>query len=351
MAAYNASLLRLAREQEGLTQKGLAEKLNVQQAVLSKYENGSIVPPENMQQKIAAALDYPVAFFLQNDGEIPSGLVFHRKRSSLLLSSVRVRIEAEVRARSLDVIKLFRSHDLHSNIIPREGRTPAEMAKAVRAHWQVAPGPIDDLTALLEANGIVVLQFDFQTDKLDGFFMPLPGGIISIALNDNPAFSPDRRRHTLAHECGHALLEHCDDFPDDEREKEAEAFAAELLTPADCIAAELQPPLTLARLRELKSRWKVSMGSLLYRAHSLGTIKDATYRRAWMFLSSQGYRKREPDCGIADEHPALLTREMSRFVASNPNALETLCLSASRFHARYPEINREGQSSMTPTAS
>ena len=263
MAAYNASLLRLAREQEGLTQKGLAEKLNVQQAVLSKYENGSIIPPENMQQKIAAALDYPVAFFLQTDGEIPSGLVFHRKRSSLLLSSVRVRIEAEVRTRSLDVIKLFRSHDLHSNIIPREGRTPAEMAKAVRAHWQVAPGPIDDLTALLEANGIVVLQFDFQTDKLDGFFMPLPGSIISIALNDNPAFSPDRRRHTLAHECGHALLEHCDEFPDDEREKEAEAFAAELLTPADCITAELQPPLTLARIRELKSRGKVSMGSLL----------------------------------------------------------------------------------------
>ena len=95
----------------------------------------------------------------------------------------------------------------------------------------------------------------------------------------------------------------------------------------------------------------VKMGSLLCRAHSLGTIKDATYRRAWMFLSSQGYRKREPDCGIQDEYPALLTREMSRFVASNPNVLETLCLSASRFHARYPEINWEGQSSMTPTAS
>ena len=95
----------------------------------------------------------------------------------------------------------------------------------------------------------------------------------------------------------------------------------------------------------------VKMGSLLYRAHSLGTINDSMYRRTWMFLSSLGYRKREPDCGIPDEHPALLTREMSRFVASNPNALETLCLSASRFHARYPEINLEGQSSMTPTAS
>ena len=350
MAMYNASLLRLAREQVGLTQKELAKKLSVQQAVLSKYENGSIVPPETMQKKIAVALDYPVSFFLQSDGEIPSGLAFHRKRSSLL-SSVRLRIEAEVRARSLDVIKLFHCHDLRSNIIAREGRTPEEMAKAIRSHWHIAPGPIDDLTALLEANGIVVLKFDFQTDKLDGFFMPLPRGIISIALNDNPAFSPDRRRHTLAHECGHALLEHCDGFPDEESEKEAEAFAAEFLTPADSIRDELQPPLTLARLRMLKIKWKVSMGSLLYRAHTLETIKDSIYRRTWMFLSSQGYRKREPDFGIEDERPALLIKLVNDFVKKEPNALETLCLSAARFHERYTWINMEGQSLMTPTIS
>lgn len=350
MTAYNASLLRLAREQEGLTQKGLAERLNVQQAVLSKYENGAIVPPENMQLKIASALNYPMAFFLQDDGEIPSGLAFHRKRSSLL-ASVRLRIEAEVRARSLDAIKLFRRDNRRSNIITREGRSAADMAKAIRSHWNVAPGPIADLTSLLEQNGIIVLQFDFLTDKLDGFFMPLPDGIVAIALNDNPAFSPDRRRHTLAHEFGHALLEHCSEFPDKEREKEAEAFAAELLTPADCIKAELQPPLTINRLLALKTRWKVSMGSLLYRAHSLGTIKDSTYRRTWMFLSSQGYRKREPDCGIPEEHPKLLSELMRRFVQVTPDALETLHLTAERFRVRYPQINMEGQSSMTPTVS
>ena len=350
MENYNAPLLRLAREQEGLTQKGLAEKLGVKQAVLSKYENGAITPPEVMQRKIADALDYPVAFFLQDAEEIPSGLAFHRKRSSLS-ASIRLRIEAEVRARSLDVIKLYHHENLRSNIIAREGRTAAEMAKAIRAHWNVASGPIDDLTSLLERNGIIVLQFDFLTDKLDGFFMPLRDGIISIALNSNSAFSPDRRRHTLAHECGHALLEHCDGFPDEAREKEAEAFAAELLTPAACIENELKPPLTLMRLRELKVRWKVSMGSLLYRAHSLKTITDSTYRRAWMFLSSQGYRKKEPDCGIEDEKPTLLERLVNSFVSTEPNALEALFLSPKRFHERYPWINMEGQSLMTPTIS
>lgn len=351
MAAYNASLLRLAREQMGLTQKMLAQKLDVKQAVLSKYENGVIVPPENMQQKIAAVLNYPVSFFLQDAAEIPSGLVFHRKRSSLLASD-RLRIEAEVRARSLDVIKLFRCQDLRSNVIAREGRTPAEMAKAVRRHWGVSSGPIDDLTALLEKNGILVMQFDFQSDRLDGFFLPLPGGIISIALNSNPAFSPDRRRHTLAHECGHALLEHCEGFPDDDSEREAELFASELLTPAEDIKPELSQTLTLAHLRDLKIRWKVSMGSLLYRAHALNTIKDAMYRKLWIFLSSQGYRKKEPDCGLKPEHPVLLARLVGDFIKREPDTLEKLCLSAERFHERYPWINlKEGQSLMAPTTS
>lgn len=349
MITYNASLLKLAREQDGLTQKNLAEKLGVKQAVLSKYENGTIVPSNEMQQKISEVLNYPMSFFLQGDDDIPSGLAFHRKRSSLL-SSVRLQIEAEVRSRSLDIIKFYKHSNLSSNIIKREGRSAKEMAKAIRNYWGVDHGPIDDLTALLEKNKIIVMQFDFQTDKLDGFFMPLPNGIVSIALNDNPVFSSDRRRHTLAHECGHALLEHYNDFPDDKREDEAEEFAGELLTPEEDIKNEFKPPLTLSQLREMKKKWKVSMGSLLFRAHKLGTIKDSMYRRTWMFLSSQGYKKREPDCGLRDEQPMLLKELVENFICIK-NFLDELCISDKRFHDRYPWIKMEGQSFMAPMIS
>ena len=348
MSMYNAALLKLAREQNGLTQSALADRLDVKQALLSKYENGGVVPPEHMQQRIADALGYPVSFFMQENDEIPSGLVFHRKRSTLP-ATVRVRIEAEVRARSLDTIKLFQFYDRSSTIIPRDYRSPENMARAIREYWAVPRGPIDNLTELLERNNIVVLQFDFGTYKLDGFFMPLPGGIISIAINSNKVFSPDRRRHTLAHECGHALLEHCKDFPSPESEKDAEKFAAELLMPCDDILPELKKvPLTIARLRELKSRWKVSMGSLLYRAHYLGVIKESTYRRMWMLFSSLGFRKSEPDCGILEEKPNLLNLLMRDFVAGTQDVLGELFLTQVRFHERYPEIKLEGQSMMTP---
>ena len=70
-----------------------------------------------------------------------------------------------------------------------------------------------------------------------------------------------------------------------------------------------------------------------------------------MFLSSQGFRKREPNYGIEYENPTLLTELVSRFVSAEPNAPEALCLSPKRFHERYPWINMEGQSLMTPTVS
>ena len=349
MPIYNTSLLKIAREQRGLTQSALADKLDVKQAVLSKYENGGIVPPEDMQKKISSTLGYPVGFFLQDTEEIPSGLVFHRKRSSLA-SKTRLQVEAEVRARSLDIVKLFHFHSIKSNIIARDGRSAIEMAKTIRRHWNVADGPIENLTELLEKNNIVVMAFDFGTDKLDGFFMPLTEDVFSIALNTNAAFSADRQRHTLAHELGHALLEHCKEFPGADCENEAELFAAELLTPEDCIEAELQPPLTLPRLCALKRRWRVSMGSLLYRAHALETIKESIYRRTWILFSSQGYRKKEPDCGIVGETPTLLQQLMGTYIASSENALDKLCLSPERFKERYPEISLEGQS-MTPTVS
>lgn len=347
MTIYNASLLKLAREQNGFTQAELAAKLGVKQAVLSKYEHGTIVPADSVQLRLSEILDYPKSFFFKNIDEIPSGLVFHRKRSSLT-ASVRLKVEAEVRARALDVIKLFRENGIRSNLLSRGNRSPEQMARDLRSFWNVPAGPIQNLTSLLEKNNIVVLKFDFGTDRLDGFFMPLPEDVILIALNSNAAFSADRQRHTQAHELGHALL-HTGEFPEKDCEKEAESFAAEFLAPKEDILNDLYVPLTLARLKELKTKWKMSMGSLVYRAHSLNAINQSTYRRTWMYLSSIGFRRREPDCGIVEERPALLSHLVESFAQTNPAVLEELNITTGRFLERYPELR--GLIMTTVTAS
>lgn len=332
MATFNTMLLRLVREQKGFSQSVLAERLAVRQAVLSKYENGVITPSDEMMEKLSKCLGYPPSFFFQVQEEVPSGLIYHRKRSSLT-AAVRTKLEAEAKLRTLDVSILFERNNLKSNIISHDGDAPEEVARRLREHWELGVGTIDNFVSVLEKNGIAVLCFDFKTDKLDGFFIPLNNGIICLALNSkSPA---DRQRFTLAHELGHVLLHH-GKFPDKAMENEADRFASEFLMPAKTIKKDLTPPLSFERLMELKSTWNVSIASLIRRARDLGTITEGEYRRMCIFLSSNGFRKKEPDCGVTLKAPQLVNDLMQKYVTEDQNFLNVLQITRECFEERYP---------------
>ena len=336
MPKFNNVLLRLAREQLSCSQSKIAEKIGVRQAVFSKYENGVIVPPEKIQEKIAEILHYPLSFFQQEMDEIPSGLIHHRKRTALT-ATLRLKIEAEVRLRLIDVMRMAVDQKIQSNILSRDSRTPQEMAIAIRRHWRISTGPISNLVEIMENNGIVIIYYDFYTDLIDGFYLRLPTGQICVALNANKAFSPDRNRFTLAHELGHALL-HKNTLPDKATEREADDFASELLLPAAEIRQPLTPPLTFTRLLELKKIWKVSIGALIYRANRLGTITAFTYRKLWTYMSSCGYRKKEPNCGIIRETPCLLDEMLKQQQKKTPDLCSFFHLKPDILKARYPQV-------------
>lgn len=336
MKNFNYTLLRLVREQRALSQTEVATRLGVRQAVFSKYENGSNIPPEESQKKLSEIFHYPLSFFQQDSEDIPIGLVYHRKRTSLL-ASLRNKIEAEVRLRSLDILKMSDQQKIHSNIIGRNALSPNEMASAIREHWHISTGPIDNLIEILEENGIIVIYFDFNTDKLDGFFLKLRADLICIALNSNEAFSADRNRFTLAHELGHALL-HGNILPDKTTEKEADEFASAFLLPENDILPQINTPLSFAKLMELKRIWKVSIGAIIFRAHKLGAINDFMYRKLWTFMSASGYRKKEPECNIARERPRLLGRMLKQQKTLTPDLLSLFHLQEDIFNDRYDGI-------------
>ena len=98
------------------------------------------------------------------------------------------------------------------------------------------------------------------------------------------------------------------------QEKEADAFAAELLTPRASIVPELPARLDLHELERLGQVWGVGMESLVYRCHEVGTISDATYRRAFQRLNqlrNLGLFAREPVGTYPGEVPALLGQAFS----------------------------------------
>ena len=92
-------------------------------------------------------------------------------------------------------------------------------------------------------------------------------------------------------------------------EREADAFAAEFLTPRDELARELPRRFNLARLQEIGQRWGVSVKSLVFRSKELELISEATARRAYLTLATltrDGVIRAESITRYAGEVPDLL---------------------------------------------
>jgi Zn-dependent peptidase ImmA (M78 family) len=94
-------------------------------------------------------------------------------------------------------------------------------------------------------------------------------------------------------------------------ERQANAFAAEFLLPADEIADVLPRRADWKRLLELKSIWGVSIQALLYRARTLGVMPEHVYRRSVTELNARGWRTQEPGDDGSAEDPLLLAKAVS----------------------------------------
>ena len=128
---FNPDKLRLLRESRGMSQTQVATSVGISQAALSKFEKGTLEPSEETRQELASFFETQPSWFLGESFEIPSGLIFHRKRSSLS-ASIRSRIEAEARLRLMDVAKLRRLRTRSSNLLNCLGATPEETARLLR---------------------------------------------------------------------------------------------------------------------------------------------------------------------------------------------------------------------------
>jgi Zn-dependent peptidase ImmA (M78 family)/transcriptional regulator with XRE-family HTH domain len=313
MDRFNHHMMTLARDARGLTQSELAEKLDVKQGTLSKYETGMHDPPTEFVSVLAESLGFPSAFFYEPGR--PYGLPpFHYRRRKKLSAKALARIIAEMNIRRIHLSKMLISfNNITNGFIPEidldeyhgRGKTrlnTEDAARLVREMWMLPNGPIQNMVELLEENGGVVIPCDFGTDLLDAMSQRIDGLPILFFVNIHaPA---DRLRHTLAHELGHMVLHTIALRTDDEMEEEADAFAGAFLLPADEIKPQLRR-FDLRQLANLKGYWKVSMAAIAVRASRLNLITPYQSKMFWMEMGRLGYRKREPN-EPPREHPKLL---------------------------------------------
>ena len=286
----NGQMVTLAREFRELTQQALAAQVGVGQSTIAKIEAGLKSDlDEVVVDRICNALKFPAEFFQQNEDLLSFGssAYFYRKRASLTAAD-RKRIHSIVNLLRIALKQMLR----HIDVQPRRslpqfdleeyGGDPARVAQALRAFWAMPDGPVRDLTELVEGAGVIVFRCDFNSRKFDGTSLRLADMPPMIFLNS--ALPGDRWRFTLAHEVAHLCMH---TVPYEAMEDEADAFAAEFLTPAHVIEPQLaQVRAWRARdIVQLKLYWRVSLHMLVRRASDLGVISKETAQGAYIALA------------------------------------------------------------------
>lgn len=329
MAPFDPRRLALARCAAGKTKSDLARDLGLSPASISQYEAGNTTPRPGVIAELALLLGVEPAYFQRPPGrrEIsPASRSFFR---SLRATRQYERDAADALSEHVyDLIGFLESRvtlpaaDLPS--LPVGSSTPRlqieEVAAAVRGHWGVADGrPVANVVRLMESRGVFVCRPPGVSGRVDAFsrwFDTRPLVVLSDDKQDKA-----RSRFDAAHELGHLVMHHEPEFSDRMQERQAHAFAAAFLMPAEQVRENLplRPPRLddWEALQKAQQRWGVSIAALLYRAKELGTLSDAAYRRA---MTRYNDLKLGPADGKAlgpPEAPQLLSEALSVVMRHN----------------------------------
>lgn len=294
-----------ARRAKGLKHNDLVDDLGVTQAALSRYENNLRTPDEEMLERLSRALDVSIPF-LKHSFRLQGALAAdaHMRRQKTTKASDWKWAEARLNLLRMRSSFLLERLPMHvENQVPTfdpDDVSPSDAARLVRAQWKMPVGPVRELVRWLESAGILVVEEDLGTRRIDG--LSQWAGQFPV-LMINAALPTDRKRLTLAHELGHLVLH--TDYVDADMEVQANEFAAEFLMPEHVIKSSLRS-LSLGRLLDLKAEWGVSMQALLERAYGMGRVSKEDREKFYRSMNARGWKRNEPGLErLAPERPNL----------------------------------------------
>ena len=312
---FDPQRLALARRLRGLRKNQLAMKVGTTPTAVGQYESGTHRPSEKVLSRLSMALGVPVEFFAA--GHTPTAIESANAHFRSLRSTTQVQrdlalahgvLAADITAVLERYVELppvdLPEHPVSPDEIGGDG--PIKAARLARQALLATPGPVRHVVRLLENHGVVVLALPHVTQAVDAFSLtihPRPLVLLNPAKGDY-----FRQRFDAAHELGHLIM-HADAEPGSRIvEDQANRFAAEFLMPEEEIAEHLPHTARWQQLALLKEQWGVSLAALLYRARTLGIMRETTYRTAMSTMSARGWRQHEPGPRPPLEQPTMLTK-------------------------------------------
>ena len=295
---FDPPRLTLARDLRGLTKVELAEMVYKTASAISQFESGRARPDIKTLAKLALAIGVPREFFAARPGSRRIHLEECHFRSLRSASQRDRRQLLALGSLLCEVVSHLEQYvdfpveqitDVSATVSSTE--EIEELAISIRRAWNLGLGPVSHMLDLLEGKGVLVLPVAEECRKVDAFSVWHEGRPCVFVLLKND--QPTEMRWKAAHELGHLVM-HADVTPGlKQLERQAERFAAALLLPRESFLPECPRRLDWPRLVELKKRWKVSLATLLYRAHELGNLSDASYRRGFVYLNQTNQRRNE----------------------------------------------------------
>ena len=173
----------------------------------------------------------------------------------------------------------------------------------------VSPGPLAHLVATIEAHGIIVTLIPLTNEaitRVSAYSTDALGRPMMIVTPSAPPRSIGIASHARTNWVTCCSISN--PLPGDrQQEREADEFAAELLTPRAQIEPLLPRTIRMAALEKLSTSWGVSVESLIRRMGELRVVSDVSVRRAYQRLHNMAeFRRDEPIATYRGEIPSLL---------------------------------------------
>ncbi|MBC1490959.1 ImmA/IrrE family metallo-endopeptidase [Listeria booriae] len=307
---FNGEQLKKARLYRNVSLEELGKVIGVSKQMISKYEQGLSEPDlENvigMTMKLRFPKDY---FYGGSKIQATRGNTYFRS----LMSTTRKEKERNIlKIDYIAKIRSFMERDLEFPMLDFPDLSNfddiEEKAAQLRIYWGLDDKPIDDAVDLLEEKGFVLTDLATTDDKIDAFSQRIRYNSVHlknihyvIVLGNNKK-SFFRRQFDAIHELAHFVLHESIDEVEDltnieykQMESEADRFAGCFLLPASGFKKDVcMDPLNLEYYKQLKYKWKVSIGAMIVRAKQLDLITGEEYQKLYKSMSKRGWLKKEP---------------------------------------------------------
>ena len=309
--------IKQARKANNLSLRDLAGRVEISPMAISKYERDQDIPSSGVLLRLGQALDVSVDFFFR-PMTVPVQLQAYRKHAELGVKeqdAIQMRIQ-EWLERYLEVESLFPDEQRIASlpICDVESLEQVEVAALkLRKTWNLGLDPIENLTQLLEDQGVKVGLVDGFEHFDAGTF--LANGIpVIVSKAELPG---DRQRFNLGHELGHLVLKVLGEL---DLEDACHRFVGAFMAPAEMVRFELgstRTTLDMSELYMLKHKYGLSMQAWIFRAKDLGIISESTATRLYKHFRSNAWHAREPGEALPAEKPLRMERLIYRALAED----------------------------------